>query len=87
MTTTTTPRLSQIADDLCEQGAYTSANSVIAVTKERDDLLAAALPFCNITETATASLGEVTPAQVNALREAVGRSMTQAEQWMPKERP
>lgn len=87
MSTTTTPRMQQIADDLREQGAYTPANSVDAITTERDDLLAAAIPFCNITETASASLGQVTPAHVNALREAVYRSMQASEQWIPKDKP
>lgn len=87
MTTTTTARMRQIADDLREQGAYTSANSVDELVQERDNLLAAALPFCNIEETATASIGQVTPAQVNQLREVTGKIMTAAEQWIPKEQP
>lgn len=39
MPTTTTERMNQIGDDLYEEGAYTSANSVHAITEERDALL------------------------------------------------
>jgi hypothetical protein len=41
MPTTTTLRMQAIADDLRDQGLYTSANSVDAITKQRDDLLVA----------------------------------------------
>ena len=71
MSTTTTARMTQIAYDLRMEGSYTAANSVDAITKERDDLLDAARPFCAITETASASVGQVSPAQVNRLRELV----------------
>ena len=84
MSTTTTARMKQIADDLRAEGAYTSANSVDALVIERDQLLEAALPFCNITQEATASIGEVSPAQVDKLREVVYISMVASEQWLPK---
>jgi len=71
MPTTHTKRMEQIADDLRQEGAYTSANSVDAVTRERDELFSAAKPFCEITVTAAASIGQVTPEQVNVLREIV----------------
>mgnify|MGYP001578375035 FL=1 len=79
MPTTTTERMRQIADDLRAQGAYTSANSVDETTSQRDDLLLLAYPFCQITETANASLGQVTPQQVNALRDAVNRIAFEAD--------
>ena len=41
MPTTTTARMRQIADDLRKQGSYTSANSVDAITDERDRAQAA----------------------------------------------
>lgn len=41
MPTTTTGRMRQIADDLYELGSYTSANSVHAITEQRDAMVAA----------------------------------------------
>ena len=76
---TNTKRMMQIADDIRAEGAYTAAASVEALTKERDDLLSAALPFCEITETANASIGQVSPEQVNNLREVVISCMPSPE--------
>jgi len=87
MPTTSTERIQQIADDLRENGAYTAANSVDTLLGERNALLQAALPFCNIEETATASIGQVTPAEVNKLREVVGKCLTAAENWQPSSKP
>ena len=87
MPITSTKRIQQIADDLREQGAYTAANSVDAILNERDGLLQAALPFCNIEETASASIGQVTPAEVNKLREVVAKCLTAAENWQPSLKP
>lgn len=59
MPTTHTARMLQIADDLREIGAYTSANSVDAITTQRDNLLEAIAPFLTIEEGAAFSYGQV----------------------------
>ena len=86
MPTTNTERMRQISSDLYHDGSYTSANSVEAITVERDALVNAALPFCNMVETVNANVGVVTPEQVRLLRDAVSLAQNQSEQWIPKSR-
>lgn len=78
MSTITTARMQQIADDLREKGAYTSANSIEAIAKERDVLLQQEqlwrAEWASISETA-----RVLQERIEACKEIVLRAVTLLE--------
>lgn len=71
MPTTNTERMRQIADDLREDGAYTAAASVEAITAQRDALVAALRPFLAIEERASYSYGQVWSSDIRAAQRVI----------------
>ena len=61
----------QIADDLRSDGAYTAANSVDAITNQRNALIDALRPFLQIEDRATHSYGQVWASDITKARELI----------------